>query len=281
MRWPAHHSSPFFALSAGLALLLASSSAQAQVNAEMLRQNLFKPGFSINLDSSVAVARGNVQVLDIGASGRIQYQTLYPVPAVPPGRQAPLPFVRHRVYITGSGRFAESASGPFTSQSYLHMRWTAMWHPRAGTDAFIQHQFNRFFRLQRRMLAGAGLRVEMVHEPVFLWWGGTAYMFEYELINVRPGAPDAPEARNHRWTSYLTERLSLAGGKLLVQSTTYFQPRFDDFSDYRILEELEAQGKVTDIFSFGMTLSILHDSAPPTGVKTTDLRLTSGIHVSL
>ena len=269
------------AAAAGLLPLCAAGAARAQVNAEMLRQNLLKPGFSINVDGAFSAARGNVELIDVGASGKIQYQTLYPVSPVKPGEEPPLPFVRQRVFITGSGRFAESAAGPFVSQTYLHMRWTAMWHPRAGSDLFVQHQYNRFFRLQRRSLAGAGARFEIVHDPVFLWWGGTAYMLEYELINVQPGAPDDPETLRHRWTNYLTERLTFAGGRLMVQSTTYIQPRFDDFSDFRILEELEGLGKVTDMISFGLNLSILHDSAPPTGVKTTDLRLSSNIHLAL
>jgi Protein of unknown function, DUF481 len=269
------------AAAAAVLTLSAAGATRAQVNAEMLRQNLLKPGFSINIDGTFAVARGNVEVIDVGAAGRIQYQTLYPVAPAVPGQPAPLPFVRQRVYITGSGRFAESAAGPFTSQTFLHMRWTGMWHPRVGSDAFVQHQYNRFFRLQRRSLAGAGLRVEIVHDPVFLWWGGTGYMAEYELINVQPGAPDDPETLSHRWTSYLTERLTLAGGRLLLQSTTYFQPRFDDFSDFRILQELEGLARITDILGFGLTMSILHDSAPPTGVKDTDLRLTSSVRVSL
>lgn len=271
---------PVTAMAAGLLSLGAARVASAQVNAEMLRQNLLKPGFGIHLDTTLSVARGNVEVLDVGASGRIQYQTLYPVSPARPGEEPPLPFVRQRVFITGSGRFAESAAGPFTSQTYLHMRWTGMWHPRAGSDVFVQHQYNRFFRLQRRSLVGAGLRVDIVHHPALLLWGGSAYMMEYELINVQPGALDAPETLRHRWTSYLSGRLSFAGGRLLAQSTTYFQPRFDDFSDYRILEELEALGKVTDVLSFGMTMGILHDSAPPTGVKTTDLRASSNIHVA-
>lgn len=263
------------------AALLGEGSARAQVNAEALRHKILQPGIGIHLDTSIAAARGNVELLDVSASGQIRYQTLYPVPDARPGEEPPLPFVRQRVFVTGSGRFAESASGPFVSQTYLHTRWTAMWHPRAGSDVFLQHQYNRFFRLLQRNLAGAGARFEMVHDPLFLWWGGTAYMLEYEHVNVQPGAPDAAETLSHRWTSYLTERFSFSGGRFLLQSTTYIQPRFDDFTDYRILQDVEAQGKVTDLVGFGVTLSILHDSAPPTGVKSTDMRLSTSVSLSL
>ena len=270
-------------LFASLALLgvgLSSRGAAAQVNAEALRANPLKPGFSVNFDGSFALATGNVKLFDLQSTGRVQYQTLYPAPPVPEGETPPLPFIRQRVLMAGSGRYSEANDKPVVSQSYLHMRWTGMWHPRVGTDVFVQHQYDRFFRLQRRSLAGAGLRVEIVHEPAFLWWGGTAYMLEYERINVQPGAPDAPETLSHRWTNYLTERLPL-GDAVLLQSTTYFQPRFDDFTDYRVLEVLEGMGKVTDLLGFGLALTVLHDSAPPTGVKNTDVRLTTNVHLAL
>jgi hypothetical protein len=60
----------------------------------------------------------------------------------------------------------------------------------------------------------------------------------------------------------------------------YAQPRFDDLSDVRVLDELEIQAKVNDVVSFGTTLSELVDSRPPTGVRSTDLRLASELHIS-
>ncbi len=266
---------------AALAMLaLSAGEAEAQVNAEALRPNLLKPGFSINLDSTFALARGNIDLFDFTASGRVQYQTLYPVTVVAPGEAPGLPFVRQRVFVAGSGRYSDVGGRAVVSQTYLHMRWTGMWHPRVGSDLFIQHQNDRFFRLQRRSLAGAGLRVDIVHDPRFMLWGGSAYMLEYERVNVKPGAPDAPETVSHRWTNYLTGRVTVSD-TFLLQSTTYLQPRFDDFADYRVLEVLESQAKVTDLLSFGLTVTVLHDSAPPTGVKTTDLRLSTNIHLAM
>jgi hypothetical protein len=100
-------------------------------------------------------------------------------------------------------------------------------------------------------------------------------MFEYDRIDVLAGASDPPELFEHRWTNYLTMRLSLFEGQLLLQNTLYYQPRLDAFTDFRLLEELEVLAKVTEVFGLGTTLSVLHDSAPPTGVRDTDLRLMS------
>lgn len=265
----------------GLGTLAASRAAQAQVNAEVLRPNPFKPGFGAAFDGTLAIAQGNVEVIDLAVLGRLQYQTLYPVTTPRPGEEAPLPFLKQRVFLTGSGRFAENAEAPFISQTYLHARWTAMWHPRIGSDTFVQHQYNRFFRLERRSLVGAGVRVEIVHERPILVWGGSAYMLELERIDVAPGAPDDPQTLDHRWTNYLTVRASLDRGRVLLQNTVYYQPRFDDFEDFRVLEEAEVVTRLTDYLGFGLTLAVLHDGAPPTRVKPTDLRLSTSVKLSL
>lgn len=84
----------------------------------------------------------------------------------------PLPFVAQRVFLTANGRLAERAGTPFVSQAFVHARWTAMWHERVGTDLFAQAQYNQFLHLNVRAVGGVGLRVEIVHEPVFMMWGG-------------------------------------------------------------------------------------------------------------
>lgn len=270
-----------------LAFWLLASHASAQANAEILRANPLRDGVSGGIDASLALLRGNVELFDLGGAGRIQYQTLHPVPEGAPlaeGEEAPpppLPFFFQRVLLTASGRFAERAGVPFLDQAFAHARWTAMWHERVGTDVFAQVQHNEFQRLQLRFVTGGGLRVEIVHEPVFMMWGGSGYMFEHDRISVPTGAPDAAETFDHRWTSYLTMRLAVLESQLLFQNTVYYQPRFDDFADFRFLEELEVMSRVGAQFLFGATLTVLYDSQPPTGVVPADLRLMSMLRLDL
>jgi|GEM_PF-5209062 len=60
----------------------------------------------------------------------------------------------------------------------------------------------------------------------------------------------------HRWTNYVSMRLPLFENRFLLQNPLYYQPRFDEFSDFRLLEELEALAKVTEVFAFGATLGV-------------------------
>lgn len=268
-------------------VILLGAPAFAQVNAEALRPGPPRAGWSGGLDLSFALASGNISLLDVGGGGRVQYQTLYPTEPLPAGETPPQPadlpppFIAQRALLVGSARFAENGGNRFINQAFVHARWTAMWHRRIGSDVFAQYQENEFLRLQARAVAGVGFRVDIVHAARFQAWGGAAYMFEYDRIRVAPGAPDAPESWDHRLTSYLSLRLPLFGGALVAQNTLYVQPRFDAFSDLRLLDELEALVKVTDMLSIAATLGVLHDTEPPTAVKNTDVRLYTTVRLSL
>lgn len=262
-------------------LWLFASHAAAQANAEVLRPNPLREGWSGGADASLALLRGNVELLDVGGAGRIEIQTLHRTPAAPEDGPPPLPFVAHRVFLTASGRWAARAGAPFLNQAFAHARWTSMWHERVGSDLFAQVQHNEFQRLNLRVVAGLGLRVDIVHEPTFMAWAGSGYMFEHDRVSVQPGAPDAPETFDHRWTSYLTLRLAVLENQLLVQNTLYCQPRFDELGDVRVLEELEVLSRVGTQFLFGATFAVLYDSQPPTAVAPADLRLVSMLRLDL
>jgi hypothetical protein len=267
-----------------LACHLLPVAARAQVNAEVLQANPFREGWTGGVDGSVALSRGNIDLLDVGGTLRVQFQTLVPQEATDEEttseETAPIPFLAQRVSLTGNGRFAERAGAPFISQAFVHLRWTAMWHERVGSDTFAQYQFNAFQRLEARAVAGLGLRIEMVHEPSFLAWAGSGYMFEYDLIDVLPGASDPRDVFEHRWTNYFSMRLAVFDDQLLLQNTLYYQPRFDSFEDFRLLEELEVLATAGESVRLGVTLSVLYDSSPPSGVLHTDLRLVNMLRLA-
>ncbi len=257
-----------------LAALLCTTSARAQVNAEVLRPNPLRSGASVTLDASLAAARGNVELLDVGGALRLQHQTLHPA------AKGAVPFVFQRAFLSAAGRYADRAGTAFVSQSFVHARWTAMWHPRVGTDVFLQHQTNQFLRLQARLVGGGGVRLELVHAAALMVWAGSGLMVEYDRILVAPLASDAPERWEVRSTSYLTVRVSTLEGRLLLQNTVYAQPRVGQASDVRLLEELEVLARITDVFALGTTLGWVHDTAPPTGVEPTDGRVLSVVRLS-
>jgi hypothetical protein len=262
----------------GLAAILLAVPASAQVNTDPLRPGPVRPGLGGGFDASFMQLGGNVEIVDVGFGGRIQTQTFWAArkedaPETPP-------FMKQFVLLMGNFHYTARAGQPFLNQGLLHGRWLGGWHRRVGSTVFVQHQFNEFQRLRVRSVWGTSLALQIVHLPKFSVSGGSGYMFEYNRIAVSPGAPDAPQTFEHRWSNFLGVRLHLFDGRLSLQSSTYVQPRFDRFSDFRLLEEVEALAKVSEMFGFGASFSVLHDSAPPTGVKPTDTRVATNLRVS-
>jgi hypothetical protein len=98
-------------------------------------------------------------------------------------------------------------------------------------------------------------------------------MAEYEIHDVPPEGPEEQYVLSHRWTSYVMTRSSLFGGRLKLTNTLYVQPRFDDLTDIRVLENLDIEIAVTDVFAVVISLGIQFDSRPLQDVEQTDIRL--------
>jgi len=269
---------PLLAILLGLAGLVTTNSAIAQtVNAEALRRTQFDDGWSGDITGSFSFWRGNVDYLDVGGSASVQYQTLYPH-----DEDDPVPYVKQRAYLATNGRFAERNDSTFLSNAFAHARWTGMWHPIIGTDVFAQFQFNEFLRLNRRVLTGAGARVEALRLPEVLASFGTSYMLESERVDEEAAFPDDAETIAHRWSTYGVMRSMLFDDRLILQATIYFQPRFDEFSDHRVLTQFEGEATITEILSVGMNVMQMYDSRPPpNGVTRLDFRMTNTVKLTL
>ena len=82
--------------------------------------------------------------------------------------------------------------------------------------------------------------------------------------------------QNHRLSSYISFTLSPKETYSVV-STTYFQPRFDDFSDRRISTSLDIKSYLTKKLYLVVNYNLLDDSAPAEGVVNTIYELTAGL----
>ncbi len=259
--------------------LAAGSTAFATINAELMVKDPFAAGWSGTVQGRISLSQGNVRLIDVGGTLQLQYQRLFDRRSTDPPDDPP--FIRETIALRADGQVAEQDGRVFIGQAFAYLRWTRMWHRYIGTDAFSQLQYNRFLRLQSRILAGAGVRLYLLRNRSTLSYVGSAYMLEREQIEVAPGANDRAEQINHRWTNYATLRIDPLSGRLVAQNTIYAQPRFDRFRDLRVLNTLEVMAAVTEAMSIGTTLSVLYDSEPPSDVEQVDVRIQSNIRFTL
>ena len=169
---------------------------------------------------------------------------------------------------------------PYIDNGFLHVRWTARWLPRLGTELFAQVQFNEFQKLTYRLLGGAGVRVPLMLGSTFEAFAGTAYMLEYEELDIDPGDAHPAETVYHRWSSYLTMRLNVKK-YLRVLSTTYVQPRFDALSDLRVLQEVVLEVDVVKHISLLVVVSVHYDGDAPDEVESTDIIFAPKLRLTL
>jgi hypothetical protein len=233
--------------------------ALGQVNAEVLAARVSDPGPAVVLDATITASAGNVDSLSLAGGGVGQLLTVHPKPG-------PRPWMKDRLLLALNARRASYSGDVVESNGLAHLRYTRMVVPRFGGELFLQGQYDAFLLLSRRLLAGVGLRVEIVHREEAGLWGGTGVMGEEEQLS------DGTNNQAVRSTSYLSGRVALAPHLLLV-NTAYLQPRLDDPRDARFLDELRLETKVNTWLTLGTTAVLRYDSRPPAEVETTDLSI--------
>ncbi|MEZ4239821.1 MAG: DUF481 domain-containing protein [Myxococcota bacterium] len=267
-------------------LILGVDPARAQVNTDSLLGTPTAPGAAVAIGGSAGLSSGNVASVWWKGETTLAYVTLFPEDEDEDEDEEdedededdddddePPPFLHDRALLYASANRA-SYSGDIVDDSGLaHLRFTRMWVPRFGTEVFAQLQYDRFVDLRERLLTGAGVRVDAVHEAHAELYGGTGVMFERETLS------DGTVNANVRSTSYITVNWEIVDDHLTLSNTAYLQPRVDLPEDFRFLDEGRLAAKVTGALSLGTDLSVRHDSRPPVDVLPTDVRFGSSFQL--
>lgn len=237
-----------------LGSLAAGDVAKAQINTEAMRPAVPKDGVHGWLKGGVTWITGNSNSLSTALAAKVAYHKGV-----------------HTPFLQLSFGYAVAVSTRYVSKGFAHLRWPAMWHRRVGSELFSQVEFNEFNSQIVRTLVGAGVRVAPILHEKFELYVGTGYMFEYEeLSDVDTTVDDHPEVTKfHRWTSYMSFRF-LISKWVTIANTTYIQPRFRDFGDYRFLESFSLIFKVYKSLHLMQFFNVAYDSRPPAHIFAWD-----------
>ncbi len=239
--------------------LLAPRAGLATVNIEKYRLSLEDDGATGSLSLGVTSKTGNVDTFETSLSGT-----------------AGARFAENFLLLVVSGKYAakrtgddrlESPSGSlfdpdarYANKLLGAARYNRDLHERWVWELFGQVEYDEFLRLDLRALGGTGPRFTLLAKEQGAVHVGTAYMLEHESQDPDLVA-EHPTTLAHRWTSYLSFAFSPTDS-LEISSTGYIQPRFTDFSDFRILNESELSVAITEHFSLGVAFTLRHDSDP-------------------
>ena len=277
----ASRSSPL-AVVLGTLLALAPAPALAgPINTDKPRSNEDEPGLSTQAGASVAVSAGNVRRSQLALSGSLGWQRMFAEGPPRPGREQP-PWLRDQLLLVGNALLITAYGQRVTNSSFAHGRWVHAWHPRLFNTLFSQIQYDEQRALQRRVLLGLGLGLVPVHRRRLRLRLSTGYMVEFERNRILPGDTHPVAPINHRMSNVLIAALGILPDRALqLRSTTYFQPRFDAPSDFRMLESVQLEGAIDRRLALGLDASFEYDSRPPLGVRREDITVSSYIRVAL
>ena len=217
---------------------------------------------------------GNISLIDLRGTARVQYKT-----------------EKNLTFLVANGQFAAkrtftdytnspeikllSEEARYANKYLAHLRNSYTLKDRVSVEVFSQYEANEFILLEQRILLGAGPRMTVFSTESSEAHFGTAYMFEREDLNEEKlAASESPLTEYHRSSSYLTLSWKASESTTFL-STTYFQTRLNDFSDYRILADLALKFGITENISFSVGFYTRHDSQPPeTAEEEADLAST-------
>lgn len=142
-------------------------------------------------------------------------------------------------------------------------------------EAFTTLQYNGLTKINMRANGGAGIRIKLTPEQYkqAKFYFGIAFMSEYEEL-LEP----VDYIRENRISSYFTFTLEPYEGVTFV-STTYAQPRVNEFKDYRFCNETSLNLGITKKLTLSTTFNYNYDAVPPEGVPTSTYYFINGLEL--
>jgi len=233
--------------------------AHAIVNIEEMRGQQQADGLSGNASLSISGDAGNTSQSTTSASGQLFWQR---------GDVTKL--------IAASYSYGENNRNRNTNKGFLHLRYIKQQTPTRALEVFTQAARNEFSRLSLRTLVGAGGRLTLHKNDYDAVHLGVGAFYLKEKLEKTPGLTDDGTEKFWRGNFYLALRYQLNEQARIV-STTYYQPAFDNGSDFRILEEGSLKIKLAESLDIQLTLEITHDNKPPQAIDKTDISYKTGL----
>jgi hypothetical protein len=177
---------------------------------------------------------------------------------------------KHRILAISDLMVIKAGDQDFVNAGYQHFRYNYLWYKRLTIEAFVQGQYNRVLLLNSRYMAGAGPRLKIYRTDNMRIYTGLMYLYEIQNQNN-----DSLISGNNRLSYYLTFNFDFQ--KLDVSSTTYFQPKLGDWTNYRIATDTNVEIEITTHFNLRSGINLLYDTRQPLRVPALTFLLRNGL----
>jgi hypothetical protein len=237
--------------------LLAATPSRGQILNTLRGFDGAEQGWAGEIGAFFSAASGNTEHVTLSTAAAVQWQG-----------------ATHRWRLLGEAARAENREETIEESSSLHVRHNARLTPAISSLTFVQHQHDRFQRLDTRFLLGAGARLDFLRREKLEGSWGVSPMLEIERLD-RSGA----ESRGR-----LSTFVSLLGRfheRASVDLAAFYQPAFDEIADARAVGVGVFRVEVSGGFAVVLSVRMQHDSDPAPSVEKTDWNTRTGLSVKL
>lgn len=183
--------------------------------------------------------------------------------------------LKHIYLVLGNYAFTRSNTKTLANAAFGHFRYNYKYKDWLRWEAYTQLQLNELLSLKYRFLAGAGARFKLTHGEIFKAYIGVSAFYENELVE------DVllTESQDVRMSNYFSFSIKFPKGRGEFASTTYYQPLFEHFSDYRITTQSLVQLNISKHLSFITSVNYFFDYNPPVGVRPSTFSINNGLKI--
>ena len=229
--------------------------AQGVVNSEKLFTSDVDK-FSLIFSPSIDLQKGNSDVLESG----IQLSSLYKLNS------------KHWIKLSAGLDIIREDSENVSNDQFCQIRHTYTLNKWSHTFLFYQLQSNFNLGVTKRELIGTGVRFKPIKTNKFKYDFGLGIMHEIEEYQI-----DIENSNMFRITSMSIMKLMFENFEL--KNITYYQPSFDSFSDFRVMNEFDISFEINNWLSYELNYIVRFDNQKPIFLKKqTDNYITSGFN---
>jgi hypothetical protein len=215
------------------------------VNIESKRFKTDTTGWEGSLNTRFNLEKNIQRIFSIGLGAHLQYKSKN---------------TKNLYLFLTDFNFLRAKDEKFLNGGFAHLRYNYKVNKWLRMEAFFQTQYNRIIKLKHRELLGFGPRFKLSKFEDLRCYVGTLYMFEYEEL-----VDNITIEKNHRLSSYVSLSM-FPRDNVSISTTTYFQPKINDFSDFRISTDNKLGIGITSNFKLNILFHLGYDALPPVGI---------------
>lgn len=248
---------------------------------KLLLLSLFFPGFAftqtiINAERLINKADSSIYALALsynGTQGNSVTTQLSLSPAIILMRK------KNDYKLFGGYSLLSTSGKGILNSGFIHLRHNLKLTERIKTFEFYQIQFNDVLLLKKRTVYGAGLRYALIQKDSLSMDFGLGLMREIESLDETALLPEENALeKSYRITSVNSFRWHI-NKQLMLNNVIYYQPKINDFKDFRLLNEFNLIVSLMEHFQLMTMLTLRYDNEPPGNLKKLDTALSFGLNI--